>query len=229
MGADSATGKGEVAEVDRRGGISVDLVRSWGYEEKAEAVLLELQKAAAYAGPASVSWQLLDFVGRRRPRLHWSERIDRLGFAGLTLALPWGYAILLNPRHVGPHPLGASTLAHELGHALWNSHGFTSLEEEYYCERLAGRAHLEMLLAHGIAPDEAEQEARSLHRPLRATLSEWIAEHRRGRRRHLLRPWTWFDRRRTADVVGNLLSLGLVNLGILGHPAWYTRRDLARR
>ena len=205
---------------------SADVVRSWGYGEKEEAVLLELHRAAAHAGPTSLAWQLLDFVRQRRPRLYWSERIDRLGFAGLTLALPWRYVILLNPRHVGPSPLVAATLAHELGHALWNSHGFTSLEEEYRCERLAGRAHLEMLLACGMAPAEAEREARSLHRALDMTLPEWLAEGRRSRRRHLLRPWTWFDRHRTVDIVGNLISLGLLNLGILGHPAWHTRREL---
>lgn len=206
--------------------ISAARIRSWRYGEQHRAVLLELHQGAAYAGPAGVCWQLLSFVQRQRPLLRWSERIDRLGFAGLTLAMPWRYLILLNPKHVGPTPLGASILAHELGHAMWNSHGFTSLEEEHHCERLAGRAHLEMLLAGGAAPEQAEREARSLHRALSMSLAEWIADLRRARPRHLLRPWTWFDRHRTVDLVGNVISLGLLNLGVLGHPAWCTRRDL---
>jgi hypothetical protein len=158
----------------------------------------------------------------------WSPWIGRLGFAGLTIALPVGYAVLLHPQHVTASLDGATIVAHELGHVLWNSHGFDSSEEEYYCDRIAARAYQEMLSAAGSSPANAERLARARFSALGQPLDEWTKGRRQKVRRHPLHPWTWFDSARAADVASNLLLGPWVSLGAWGYPAWASRRDLGR-
>ena len=203
-------------------------IRQLKYHETIKEVLLVLHRGTQAGGSASVTRQLLEYVRRHHPRLWYSQRIGRLGFAGLTIALPVGYGIFLHPEYVRPSLDGAVILAHELGHALWNSHGFDSSEEEYYCDRVAGRAYQEMLLAAGASPEEAAQTAQARLAALRQSLEEWTAARRKNLRWHLLQPWTWFDDSRAADVASNLLLGPWINLGIWGYPAWRTRRDLGK-
>jgi len=185
------------------------------------------QEAPTPAG-GSVSGQLLEYILQQRPRIWWSRQLTRWGFAGLTIALPIGYAILLHPEHVGPTPEGAAIVAHELGHALWNSHGFDSTEEEYYCDRVGGRAYQEVLEANGTPAEEAARRARARFPALVEPLEAWIARRRKNAPRHLLRPLTWFDYGRSADIATNILLGPWVNLGLWGHPIWRTRRDLGK-
>jgi hypothetical protein len=204
------------------------IIRQWRYHEAIQDVLLVLRQGTQASGSGSVTGQLLEYIHCHRPRLWWAQRIGRLGFAGLTIALPVGYGIFLHPEYVRPSPDGAAIVAHELGHALWNSHGFDSSEEEYYCDRVAGRAYQEMLQATGASPEEAGQAARGRFAALRQSLEEWTAVRRQKLRWHLLQPWTWFDNSRPADIASNLLLGPWVNLGIWGYPIWRTRRDLGR-
>ncbi len=206
--------------------LSPALIAGWRYENQIKAVLRQFLPAAQAGGRDSVCRQLLEYIQRGRPAMVWSRAIGRLGFAGLTLALPINYIVLLNPDHVRPTIEGAAIVAHELGHALWNSHGFDSSEEEYYCDRVGGRAYQEMLLAAGTPPEKAELLARARFPARGQSLADWIAARRRHTPPRLFQPWTWFDRRRPADIASNLLLGPWINLGLWGHPAWWTRRDL---
>jgi hypothetical protein len=230
-----------------------DLIPPWGYDETVTNLLLELNKAAAHGGFKTVSFHLLDYVAQRRPVISRTPFIDRLGFGGFTVPIPWKYAVLLNPKWVrispeseaalrpsaedigGPPPKislntlrAAATLAHELGHALWNSHGFDSIEEEYFVDRGAAKAFWEMLLANGYEEEEATRIAQEKYLCLTMTLDEVIAEHRRTTKRHLLKPWTWFDRARPADITSNIVFLPWINLGVWGHGFWVTDRHVGK-
>ncbi len=214
------------------------------YDRTIQGLLQELGRGARYAGPRSLCHRLLDYVARHRPiirRTHW---IDRWGFAGFTLPLPGRYAILLNPRWVCLSPeeeekgtgrpgeatlRSAATLAHELGHALWNSHGFDSVEEEYFVDRMAAGAFWEMLRATGWGEKQATDLTRYRFRCLEWSLEEAVAAYRERQRRHPLRPWTWFDRARTADLVSSIVFLPWVHLGVWGHGFWVTDRQAGRR
>jgi hypothetical protein len=214
--------------------LSASTIHQFKYHEKIREVLLVLhqgtQPVSPQSAPAeeSITGQLLAYVQRHRPRLWWSERLTHWGFAGLTIALPIGYGIFLHPEHVHPTPEGAAIVAHELGHALWNSHGFDSSEEEYYCDRVAGRAYQEILLAEGASAEEATKQAQARFSALVEPMAVWVARRRKNIRRHLLQPWTWFDNSRAADIASNILMGPWVNLGIWGYPVWRTRRDLGK-
>jgi hypothetical protein len=208
--------------------LSESTIHQLKYHQAIKDVLLVLHRGTQAGQKATVSGQLVDYVQRRRPRLWWSPRIGRMGFAGLTIALPIGYGIFLHPGYVRPSPDGAAIVAHELGHALWNSHGFDSAEEEYYCDRIAGRAYQEMLQAEGTPAEEAAHQAQARFAALAEPLAVWAARRRQNTRRHLLRPWTWFDNSRAADVASNILLGPWVNLGIWGYPVWMTRRELGK-
>lgn len=223
-----------------------ETVRRWGYDETVTTLLLYLCRAGEQIGSDAVSWQLLDYVGRHRPWFVWSRLIDRLHFSALTVPVPTKYAILLNPKYVlvspesraGPGAFPATiseatlnsvaTLAHEVGHALWNSHGFDSTEEEYYVDRGAARAYWEVLLAHGLSEEEARNRAREKFHCLVKPLEQIIAERRSTTPRHPLKPWTWFDRSRPADVTANIVFLPWINLGVWGHGIWVTNRKVGK-
>jgi hypothetical protein len=206
--------------------LSASTIAQFKYPADIREVLLVLHQGTRT--PASVSGQLLAYVQRQRPRIWWSRKLTRWGFAGLTIALPIGYGIFLHPEHVRPTPEGAGILAHELGHVLWNSHGFDSSEEEYYCDRVAGRAYQEVLLAAGVSAEEATQRAQTRFVALVESLASWAARRRRHVRRHPFQPWTWFDYSRAADITTNILLGPWVNLGVWGYPAWRTQRDLGK-
>lgn len=217
--------------------ISVDSVREWGYEEATTALLLEFQRGAAHCGPDSVCAILLDHVRDRRPRIVWTGALGEfqlfrfkihLGFAGFALPTLRGYLILLNPKHVRPTTEGTTTLAHELNHTLWNSHGFDSLEEEFYCSRVAGKAYQEILQADGMSAEQAYRQAVARVPQLGKSCSEWVAAQRRKLSRNPLKTWVWFDSHISADIASNL-ALGLsIHLGFWGYPLWATSRRVGR-
>jgi hypothetical protein len=215
--------------------LSESAIQQLDYHEAIRDILLVLHQGVQTTGPGmqagkhvTVTGQLLAYIHDRRPRLWWSQRLERWGFAGLTIALPVGYGVFLHPKYVQPTPEGAAIVAHELGHALWNSHGFDSSEEEYYCDRVAGRAYQEVLVATGAPAEEAARKAQARFSALVEPLAVWAGRRRQHIRRHLLQPWTWFDNSRAADIASNILLGPWVNLGVWGYPVWRTRRDLGK-
>ncbi|MBN1484283.1 MAG: hypothetical protein JXA37_06130 [Chloroflexia bacterium] len=205
------------------------IIRSWGYDEDVSTFLLTLNKGAAvYQGRPSTAGELLRYVQRQQPPIRWSTLIDQLGFAGFTLPIPGNYLVLLNPKHVRPDERLAEstgTLGHELGHALWNSHGFDSTEEEYYCDRIGGKVYQQVLMAQGWSEAEAAEKAARRYVALAMSLEDWTARRRKNVARHALKPWTWCDRRTSADLLSSLF-FPYANLGLWGPPFWISNRKL---
>jgi hypothetical protein len=187
-------------------------------------MLLEMYHGGLAEGEASVCWQLLSYVQRYRPTIDWTETVHR---AYIVPRLGGGNHIRLNPRwqvdllESETRSRAASTLAHELRHALWNSR-VNSNEEEYVCERTAGLAYEEMLRANGYTAADAAFRARVVYSALRLDAATWID----------LFGWapSGFDWAWQADRAGAVLDAlwALLALRPIGHPATFADRTLGR-
>ena len=157
--------------------LSPAIIHHWGYDAATTTLLLELFHGGQHTGEASVCWQLLDYVQAFRPTIAWAALTTR-GYTQPRLG--GGYDVRLDVRlqaGLGELELrsrAASTLAHEVRHAMWNSI-WDSNEEEYYCERTAGLAYQEMLLAGGCSADEAAFRARIVYPELEMDAASWVA------------------------------------------------------
>lgn len=206
--------------------LSPGAIRSWDYDAAATSLLLELFEGGRRTAEASVGWQLLAYVQAYRPAITWTQLAPRTN--GYTrLRLNGGYHIHLNTQlradlgEPESRSRAASTLAHEVRHALWNSI-WDSNEEEYYCERTAGLAYEEMLLAEGYTADEAAFRARVVYPELEMNAASWVA-------RFDWAPsgfdWAWQSDLARAPL--DLLTL-FWPWGPLGHPPGTSDRLLGR-
>jgi hypothetical protein len=205
-------------------GLSPEQIGSWGYDEATNALLLELYRGGQEGGAASVCWQLLAYVESHRPPLAWVEMADN----GYTRArLGGGYEIHLSLRLQGllvepeMRSRAASTLAHEIRHALWNS-VLDSNEEEFYCERTAGLAYEEMLRANGYSDEDAAFRARVVYPVLKMDVSTWITRFKWAPSGF---DWAW-----QSDWARSGLDIlcAFWPLGPLGHPIQASNRTLGK-
>jgi hypothetical protein len=204
--------------------LSPSVIQGWGYDPQTTVLLLEMYHGGLPEGAGSVCWQLLSYVQRYRPTIDWTERVHR---AYTVSRFGGGYHIRLNPRwqvdllEAETRSRAASTLAHELRHALWNSL-VNSNEEEYVCERTAGLAYEEMLRANGYTVEDAAFRARAVYSALRLDAATWIGLFKWA---PLGFDWAW-QSDRVRPVLDSLWSF--LGLRPIGHPAAFSDRALGR-
>jgi RHS repeat-associated protein len=159
--------------------VTAEEIMGWDYDSYVKILLLEMLFGAQARGKGAVCGELLRFVRDYRPDIVFASQATFMGYTmqvggGLTVPTMGGYTICLNPGlRGGSDVLGnAAILAHELGHAIINSRGVDSMEEEYKCNRVMGYAYYEMLDSTG-AP-KPMKEARDRYNALNLDKETWV-------------------------------------------------------